>query len=417
MQYLLGNKIPLKNIYDISSEDIEIKNNEIPSSDYLNDAASFLMKLNYNCSQEEKHGTGKGSCSDSEPSAESDLAFAIKSLTNKNQSNILQTPVDTKIKDVSKYIDALKLDMKNRHAYQKLVKQQQLLSKELVGKMEDLRRKFGYDPHTVDGIRSSMQDEKFLVEHSTLKGEYSKKDVRIDKQLEYHKLQLNESHVKMYTEFSKEHLIERSEVEQFTHGKVLTKLELSKYDDITISRDLRSSINTDELYFKLHRLPEKLRSSIKRIDVVEYDDPDNTRFASIIGDPNFKADGSAGNGNITFFNQSQISDRILVHEASHIMDVDGMYSNGYSDDWHNARIGDAKEAKTEFVTTYAAGYKGSSSEESEDFADGNALYFTNHASFRAKFPWRARVLDELYGQEMDARDQELIKHLKSSIGE
>lgn len=159
----------------------------------------------------------------------------------------------------------------------------------------------------------------------------------------------------------------------------------------------RQDMTPERLLSIYEKVPEHIKDRMqKEIYVVDYANPQDeywrTRYR------NFAGSYATGGIEITLWaytgHDDSYLERTLCHETGHLVDIEEAsageaLSSGRV--WEDAVMKDYGHSKKTHPTKYAA------NSASEDFAESVALYTVDSEKFRRDFPYRASVLDKVFG--------------------
>lgn len=159
----------------------------------------------------------------------------------------------------------------------------------------------------------------------------------------------------------------------------------------------RQDMTPGRLLSIYEKVPEHIKERMqKEIYVVDYANPQDeywrTRYR------NFAESYATGGIEITLWaytgHDDSYLERTLCHETGHLVDIEEAsageaLSSGRV--WEDAVMNDYEHSKKTHPTKYAA------NSASEDFAESVALYAVDSENIRRDFPYRASVLEKVFG--------------------
>lgn len=129
----------------------------------------------------------------------------------------------------------------------------------------------------------------------------------------------------------------------------------------------------DDLIRQFRKLPRKLKDTVRTIDVVDFENPDDAMWAKQVEDFD-KSVATGGRGTITFYSPG-LSVRggdllgYVAHEAGHCLDDSWRSASSgplsWSSEWSDAITEDEERTGTRWITSYAERHR----RRSEDLAD------------------------------------------------
>ena len=112
----------------------------------------------------------------------------------------------------------------------------------------------------------------------------------------------------------------------------------------------------------------------------------------------FKSAATGGGGVLNVWNGNQLNVLYVAHEIAHSLDTTlnkaiSFYNGFWTEDagyWNQAMVSDGGD-----YNGYVSDYADESKSNSEDFADAVALYFTDYNNFKARYPNRCAIIEEI----------------------
>lgn len=105
-----------------------------------------------------------------------------------------------------------------------------------------------------------------------------------------------------------------------------------------------------------------------------------------------------GGGVLNVWNGNQLNVLYVAHEIAHSLDTTlnkaiSFYNGFWTEDagyWNQAMVSDGGD-----YNGYVSDYADESKSNCEDFADAVALYFTDYNNFKARYPNRCAIIEEI----------------------
>ena len=184
---------------------------------------------------------------------------------------------------------------------------------------------------------------------------------------------------------------------------------------IIVPRDLdqeKQRIEIEKLAEAIEKLPQELKKTIKEVQVVDFENPDDKTIWKIKYKNFTKSFATGGSGIVTFYangeqknnseNDEFINNQLnksMAHETGHNLDyIKGNKIIPFSQTsvWKDAMMADEKESGFKSVTEYGE------NEAKEDFAESCMLYHTRRNYFKRTFPHRYKIIESFIAQPHQA---------------
>lgn len=163
----------------------------------------------------------------------------------------------------------------------------------------------------------------------------------------------------------------------------------------------KQRISPEKAMAVFEEIPKELSKNIKKIEFVDFRNPDDYYWEQEYGIEGFVSYATGGNGKITFYiNEHNVNSKVTIletylHEGGHILEEEYERITGTNisetKKYKNAMLKDSILTGELYVSEYAK----EAESEAEDFAEFIKEYYLDKKYYEIMFPARVKVLKEV----------------------
>lgn len=392
----------------LSELDLLFNNN---NKDMLSEVASF-MKLNYNCPDSEKVGSGPGSCSGGKTPTKilTPPTVLRKSFIFTEKSNFRDPISDMRNEsDSIKYKNMLIQEYKQRQKVSSATEKIKTIFKTWEEEIDNARmevaKHYGHVPVEQAIAIANKFDKLYQGQIDKLSDSRAKAKIEIEK--------IHKDVIQYYGKSQLRAVFDMELEERGYTGQFI----VNEYNNgISVYRPKNPEVelpSQHEVFFEIMRLPKLLTDKTFRIVLMDKPNPDDSKWKEKYG-IDFSSAGTAGGNDKTIhiYMQKKVeAESLIAHEAAHNLDRDwsnptirkNFYSEG--EEWNTAMALDTPIKGKKYISDYSEMRQ----ENCEDYAESVERYLNIPNIFKEEAPHRYNILENQFKNGIKNHEEKLSK--------